>query len=138
MNIKDKLTESTMLALQGKLVENANNDSNYYCNKFNELVDQFNSQMNLDHHLDAMDTRHEVMSLLENAPDGIVMYRTRTDKKDALDEYKKENGVWTMCDIRKDDISDASVAILYNRGKLMTKEEVSKEYSDNPSVYEDR
>lgn len=131
MNKLEKLQEATVLALQGKLVENVNNDSDYYCNKFNELVNQFNTQMSLDHHLDAMDTRREVMSLLENAPDGIVMYRARADKKDALDEYKKENGIWTMCGIRKDNISDASIAILYNSGKLMTKEDVNKDDQKN-------
>lgn len=135
MNIKDKLTESTMLALQGKLTENKDVESTRCCDALNALKDKFSPY----NPIDSMDIKRDVMQILENAPDGVAMYRVRIDSSSGWtshgsytherfveDEYKKENGIWVMHGIRKDDISDAAIAILYNSGELMTKEKADK------------
>lgn len=118
-----------------KLEEGLNNTE--IIDKLNELCDKYNPYADKN---EAEKIRSEVKQILQDAPDGIEMYRVGKDtssgwtshgnysnERTVLKKYEKQNNIWKMNGYTKKDLDDAVLGILYNSGKFMTKEQAEKE-----------
>ena len=118
--------------IESKLIESENTD---IISKLNNLKDEFMSNLYKDKDK-ANEVKEQVKQVLQDAPDGTALYRlyketssgwtshgSYYDERTVVHEYKKENGIWTMCGRKKNTIDDAVMSVLYNEGKFMTKEE---------------
>ena len=120
-------------------------------NELNTLKKEYNPYANKDR---AIEIQNRVKQLLQDAPDGIEMYRvvketssgwtshgSYSDTRAVMKKLKKENGVWEMYGRRRDTIDDAMWSILYNDGDLMTKAdaqaELAKQKESDVSTHRD-
>lgn len=107
--------------------------------KLNALKEEFMSNLYKDKSK-AEEVKAQIKQVLQDAPDGTEMYRviqetssgwtaygSYSDTKATMKTLKKENGVWEMYGRKEKDLDDASLSIVFNEGKLMSKADAQAE-----------
>ena len=130
-NFKHIVDLDTMKELS---IKNESLSSNNIMDELNRLHKEFNPYKD-----NANDIKKEVKQILQDAPDGTEMYRVTqdtssgwtshgsySDTRTVIKTLKKYNGVWEMYGTKRD-IDDAVLSILFNSGKLMSREDAEKE-----------
>lgn len=107
--------------------------------KLNALKEEFMSNLYKDKSK-AEEVKAQIKQVLQDAPDGTEMYRviqetssgwtaygSYSDTRATMKKLKKENGVWEMYGRKENDLDDASLSIVFNEGKLMSKADAQAE-----------